>query len=155
VAFREVGPKPLAGADDPGGTIVVALQTATPDRSRRRTDAACPGTVTVCCDGDSRSWLIRLVGEHDLSAIPLIEQHTAHAPEVCSRAIVDLSEATFIDCSVINWLLRTKQTLEAAGKSLVVVGSEPGGAVARVVDLVGIRGMVEFHPTGQSARDAS
>ena len=134
---------------------MVALETATADRSRRSIDAARPGTVTVSRDGGSRIWLIRLVGEHDLSTIPLIEHHTSHALELCTRAIIDLSEATFIDCSVINWLLRTKRTLDVDGNSLAVVNSVPDGAVARMIDLVGIRGMVEFHPTGRSALAAS
>jgi anti-anti-sigma factor len=134
---------------------VVALETATPDRSRRRSDAARLGTVTVCRDGSTRTWLIRLVGEHDLATIPLIDHHTSHALELCSRAIIDLSHTTFIDCSVINWLMRTKRTLEVDGNSLAVIDSVPDGAVARVLDLVGIRGMVEVHPTGRSAIAAS
>src|SRR3954469_15740320 len=109
----------MAGANERRGAIVVALQTASAGSPKHR---GALGTVTVTDHDGIGSWLVGLDGEHDLSTVRLLEHDTAGVLDHCTRLVVDLSTASFIDCSVINWLVRTKRTLETGGgQSLLVV----------------------------------
>lgn len=108
-------------------------------------------TVTLCRDGGSRVWFIGLGGEHDLSSIPLLERETADVLRLCSRAIIDVSDATFIDCSVLNWLIRTKRMLETSGRSIAVVEGAADTVVWRLLDLAGLRRAFELHSTRRAA----
>ena len=128
---------------------MVALQTASagfPDRS------CAPGTVTVSDHDGIGSWLVGLDGEHDVSTVRLLEDDTAGFLDHCTRVVVDLSTASFFDCSVINWLMRTKRSLEAGGhRSLLVVDGARDGATARLIDTVGVRDAFAFYPTRRAA----
>ena len=79
-----------------------------------------PGTVTVTHCDNNGTWLIALEGEHDMATAPLLEQQTSGVWPRCNLAVVDLREATFIDCSTINWLLRTRGALTRSGGGATV-----------------------------------
>lgn len=88
-----------------------------------------PGAVTTTCLDLRGTWLIALEGEHDRSTIALLERRTRGVWRRCRLVIIDLGATTFIDSSVIDWLLRTRRTLLSTGHSgLRVV---PGDGVAR------------------------
>ena len=59
--------------------------------------------------------MIALDGEHDGSTTPFLNQRTYTVWRRCDRVIVDLTAATFVDSSVIDWLLRTRQVLRTTG----------------------------------------
>ena len=98
------------------------------------------GTVT-CTPYDSRgAWLITLQGEHDLATRPTLERETRDIWPLCKVAVVDLSDTTFIDSSVVKWLLRAESALEAAGGvTLSVVEGPPGSVANRLFELLRIR----------------
>lgn len=128
---------------------MVAPQTASVDPARR---AGTAGTVTVTDHDGIGSWLVGLDGEHDVSTVRLLEDDTGGVLEHCTRVVVDLSGASFIDCSVINWLMRTKRTLDAGGgRSLLVVDGAKDGTTARTIDAVGVREAFAFYPTRREA----
>ena len=123
-----------------------------PHRRGIRSVPDCAGTVTISDHDGIGSWLVGLHGEHDLSTISLLEDDTAGILDDCTRVVVDLSNASFIDCSVLNWLWRTQRMLEAAGRQpLLVVDGAQGSTTARVVDAAGVRGSFAFHPTRRAA----
>ena len=128
---------------------MVALQAASKGYPQR---PDCAGTVTVSDHDGIGSWLVGLHGEHDLSTVSLLEDDTAGILDHCTRVVVDLSNASFIDCSVLNWLWRTQRMLEAAGRQpLLVVDGAQGSTTARVVDAAGVRGSFAFYPTRRAA----
>ncbi len=110
------------------------------------------GTVSVSDHDGIGTWLVGLDGEHDLSTVRMLEAGTAKVLDGCTRVVVDLSSATFFDCSVINWLMRTKHALEAGGgQPLLVVDGTRGGTTARVIDAAGVRDSFAFYPTRRAA----
>jgi len=113
---------------------VDVLETALAERPRRTAPAIGPGTVIVGRVRGSRTWRMRLGGEHDCSTVPLLERETAAMLDLCTSAVVDLRGACFIDCSTVTWLLRTKQACDASGTGLRVVDGL-GRFAARVLDL--------------------
>ncbi len=72
------------------------------------------GTITV--DQRARStWLIRMVGEYDVANVSELE---AAFDQVCiagGSVVVDLSEAAFLDSSVIGMLVAGSGRVEHAG----------------------------------------
>jgi ABC-type transporter Mla MlaB component len=93
----------------------------------------------------SRTWLMRLVGEHDLSTVPLLERERAAMLGLCTSTVVDLRGATFIDCSTVTWLLETKRMCDGSGTHLRVVDGL-GRFAARVLDLTARRDALDGRP---------
>jgi anti-anti-sigma regulatory factor len=128
---------------------VVAVQAASKSFPQHPATA---GTVTVSDHDGIGSWLVALHGEHDLSTLSLLEDDTTGILDHCTRVVVDLSNASFIDCSVLNWLWRMQRTLEAAGRqSLLVVDGARGSTAARAIDAAGVRDSFAFYPTRRAA----
>jgi anti-anti-sigma regulatory factor len=77
--------------------------------------------------------MVALHGEHDLSTMPLLEEQTRHVWPHCRIAVIDLSDVTFVDSSLIHWLLRVERALEAAHAfTLSIVTGPPDSAAARL-----------------------
>jgi anti-anti-sigma regulatory factor len=90
-------------------------------------------TITRCAERGA--WLVALHGEHDLATVPLLEEQTRHVWPECTIAVIDLSEVTFIDSSLIHWLLRVESALEAAhGFTLSIVTGPPGGVAGKLFE---------------------
>ena len=75
-------------------------------------------------------WLVVLAGEHDLSTAPRLSQALAEIERHGTDVLLDLSEATFIDSSVL-------QTLFGYPGEGVVIVSPPGTAPRRVLEMTG------------------
>ena len=114
------------------------------------------GTVTVTHYDSNGTWLIALEGDHDMSTTPLLEQQTSDVWPLCNLAVVDLGEATFIDCSTINWLLRSRGALAGNGRDVLrIVRGPSGGAAARMFDLLSPRDVFACYPTRHDALNHS
>src|SRR3954452_18718267 len=74
--------------------------------------------------------VVSLRGEHDLSTVPEIATALAAAP--ATPLVVDLTEATFIDSSVISELVRASNA-HSDGNFAVVI--DPQSEPARVLSL--------------------
>jgi len=64
--------------------------------------------------------VLELVGEHDLASADKLAAALAEALACEDGIIVDLSETTFADSTVINLLYRTQRALSERGSELVV-----------------------------------
>jgi anti-anti-sigma regulatory factor len=130
IGSRKVGPNPLSASNLPWGAAVAAIHL------RTLTDARAFARENTITRGDDRgTWLVALRGEHDLATIPLLDEQTGHVWPQCTVAVVDLSAVTFIDSSLIHWLLRVEQTLEAAhGLTLSIVTGAPGGVTGKLFE---------------------
>jgi anti-sigma B factor antagonist len=74
--------------------------------------------------------VVHLLGEHDVSTIPAIGDAVSAAMARSDRVLIDLSDATFLDSSVLGVVLRS-------GDRCVVIAGE-GSLAARRIALLGI-----------------
>lgn len=82
---------------------------------------------------DPRTRTIRLSGEVDMSAAPTLANLVDDQGEVST---VDLAEVTFLDTTVLNFLVGLDVHLQACGDRLNVVGAAP--RIRRVFALSGL-----------------
>jgi anti-sigma B factor antagonist len=87
-----------------------------------------------------------LTGEHDLSTLPIIDDAFQRIVEPGTTVIVDLSDATFIDSTIIAAIVMQVRR----GETLLLVVPEQGG-VRRVLDLVGISAAVQVFENREEA----
>lgn len=71
------------------------------------------GTVMVTRHDGNGTWLVALRGEHDISTTQLLDRETGGVWAGCTPVVVNLSDVTFIDCSVIHWLLGSRDCSSA------------------------------------------
>jgi anti-anti-sigma regulatory factor len=110
------------------------------------------GTITVTPQDGNGTWLVELAGEHDISTASLLDQGTSGVWPTCTLAVVDLSDVTFIDCSVLNWLIRTRSTLAETGDhALRIIWGPPGSLGERIFKLVWLRDELSFYSTRADA----
>ncbi len=87
--------------------------------------------------------LVRLRGEHDLASAPALRD-TLHP--IFGDVLVDLSDCTFIDSSVIGALITASQELEREGHTLALVVPPENVNVARTLEIVRMRELLRIHP---------
>ena len=94
--------------------------------------------------------IVTLRGEHDLSTQPAI----AHALDsACLRrnVVVDLSECTFVDSSVITALLRTARRLQVHDGMFELAVPCSARPIRRVLELMSVQVMLPVHDTRAAA----
>jgi anti-anti-sigma regulatory factor len=107
-------------------------------------------TITRC--DDRGTWLVALHGEHDLATMPLLDEQTRHVWARCTIAVIDLSEVTFVDSSVIHWLLRVEHALEVAhGFTLSIVTGPPGGVAGKLFERLRMSHVLACYETRREA----
>jgi anti-sigma B factor antagonist len=85
---------------------------------------------------DPRGVLVRLRGEHDVSTAPRIRDATATSDGI--PLVIDLTETTFLDSSVLGVLLGASEACAQDSRAFrVVLGEDGAPAVRRVLDLSG------------------
>ena len=98
-----------------------------------------PGIGTIVTSVVRSTAVVALVGEHDLTTSAALERKADDGLGACDQLVVDLTEATFIDSSVINALARLARQARSRGVTFQVVApleSHP----RRVLDLMGLEG---------------
>ena len=94
-----------------------------------------PGELVV--DRLGEVWVLRLRGEHDLATAPTLEAELSAVFGHGSKVAVDLTEASFIDSSIVARLASAAQQAERDGHGFVVCA--PVGSMARrLFELVGV-----------------
>jgi hypothetical protein len=84
--------------------------------------------------------------------MPLLEEQTRHVWPQCRIAVIDLSDVTFVDSSLIHWLLRVERALEAAHAfSLSIVTGPPDSAAARLFAHLRISHVLACYETRREA----
>src|SRR3954453_3475297 len=83
-------------------------------------------------------WVVSLLGEHDISMVDELRDRLAEAFTSDPRLIIDLTEATFVDSTVLGVLFAVvkQSTSAAAGETLALVIA-PGSTVERPIALAG------------------
>jgi len=120
------------------------LDTPKPQRS----DEPLPGTVEVEHPAPGLA-LVSVRGEHDLSTTVELTQALEHAARH-SNVLVDLSDCSFMDSSVIQALVKTALALQERGEQLALVIPPEQRVVARVAHMTRLS---EILPVYASHRD--
>lgn len=95
-----------------------------------RVDSETDGIIAVCLEGD-----------FDLANAPGLRDHIRRALDAGKDLIVDLSEATFIDSSVISVLFEGAKAARGRQQTVVLqVATAP--VVERALELVGIESVL-------------
>ena len=92
----------------------------------------------VMVDGVDGAWLLTLRGEHDLSTNPSLRDELERTLAHGSTVIVDLSEAAFIDSTVLRGLVYGYDQAAKHDEHTVLVVAPRGGVVRRLLDLTGL-----------------
>jgi anti-sigma B factor antagonist len=95
--------------------------------------------------------IVTLRGEHDLGSKPEVVRALVVASG-CRYVLVDLSECTFIDSSVISALLQASNRLtKRDGLLELVIPSGAHQAVRNVFELMGLQRLLPIHETRAAA----
>jgi anti-anti-sigma factor len=99
-------------------------------------------TIEIVSD---RAAVVVLGGDHDVASREAITDAFAVAgPD--RDLLVDLTECTFVDSTIIKLLLHTMRSLEERdGRLELVIDADPRGHVARVAELMGIADVIPTH----------
>jgi anti-anti-sigma factor len=107
------------------------------------------GTIEV--ENDGGVWVLTLRGEHDLSTRPSLDEELRRRFDAGSRVVADLTEAEFIDSTVLRALADgRRQAIEHAEHDFAIV-APPACAARRLLSLTGIDQAV---PTFDTRADA-
>jgi len=108
------------------------------------------GKIASSRTGEAR-WLVELSGEHDLSTSPAVRAELDRVLADGGSVVVDLSQVSFIDSSVVGVLLNAHRSATGLlGQTLVVV-APPAGTPARLLDFIGAQSVL---PVVESRKDA-
>jgi anti-sigma B factor antagonist len=103
--------------------------------------------------GDA-SWRITFTGEHDLSTVPAIRQALDEVFGHGTNILLDFSEASFIDSSVLGQLVEAQRRVEEADDERLVLAVPPGSPAALVIDLTGMRRVLRIYDSRDEAAEA-
>ena len=97
--------------------------------------------------------VVALRGEHDLTTAPALREHMDGAIGRRSGVLVDLTNAEFIDSSIIGVILEARRRAEEEGIGFAAAleGGEP--AVRRVLEVTGLDTNLPVHPSVDAALD--
>jgi anti-sigma B factor antagonist len=94
--------------------------------------------------------VVSMRGEHDLSTAPELTQALEHAA-AHSDVLVDLSECSFIDSTVIGALVKTARAVHAHGEQFVLVIPPAQSLVARIAQMTQLAQIFPIHDTRSAA----
>jgi anti-sigma B factor antagonist len=91
--------------------------------------------------------VLSISGEHDLNTAPELRSQLDRLIDDQQPVLVDLSSASFIDSSVLGVVLAGRRKAQEAGIGFAVVHSPSEGtdAVARVLEITGLRDELPVH----------
>ena len=108
-----------------------------------------PGRLSVRTDLVDGNLVVAAAGEIDQQTGGTLREALEPPEGAAPRVVIDLRHVTFMDSSGINILIAVHTALAEAGGWLRLAGATP--PVLRVIQLVGIDGFIECHPTVQQA----
>jgi len=100
--------------------------------------------------------IVVLRGEHESFTAPKLEQELDAVIADGLSVVVDLSEATFLDSSVVSVLLRAREELQERGQKLfLVLDDTTGWAVRRLLEVTGLANVFAVAPSRDVAVGAA
>jgi anti-anti-sigma factor len=88
----------------------------------------------------AEGWLLTLTGEHDLATAPELQHQMQQVCDSSAHAsvLINLSQAAFIDCQVICWLVRWCNHARRSTTLRVCVVTGYASVAKRLIDLLGL-----------------
>jgi anti-sigma B factor antagonist len=115
------------------------------DGREARAGGPVPGTVALERPAPAVA-VVTLRGEHDLTTRAAIDNALTRAGDE-SHVLVDLSECTFIDSTVIGALVRAFQSFGERGRRLELTIPPDAKAIQRVAKVAGLTTFLAIHET--------
>jgi anti-anti-sigma factor len=128
-----------------GGSGIVAYEESDKEAAVVEPGAVAAQRVTESC------WVILLRGEHDISTIASVRGVYDDLPASARTIVCDLTETTFLDSSVIGFLVDGHRRAEAADGGEFTVVAPADGPAARILDIVGVRDLLNVRDTRDAA----
>jgi anti-anti-sigma factor len=106
--------------------------------------------------GHTETWrldgvrIVALHGEHDLSNVASLRGELDAAIAASSAIVIDLTDAEFVDSTILQALLESHQAAHDHDLRFAVV-TPAAGFTRRVFDLVGLGAVVAMYPTRAAA----
>jgi anti-sigma B factor antagonist len=104
---------------------------------------------------DAGVTVVSITGEHDLSTAPELRRQLRKLVGEGSAIVVDLSKATFVDSSILGVILDARRRAADDGLGFAVAQANGGRAVARVLDVTGLREKLPVHSARADAEAAA
>ena len=96
-------------------------------------------------------FVVSLAGEHDLYTAPKVQEALRDVIAAGARTIVvDLTETTFLDSTMLHALLSARNELRDGGRLLLVTNDE---TVKRAFEIAGIDRFFDFYPSRRAAEE--
>jgi anti-sigma B factor antagonist len=109
-----------------------------------------PPTLTVVREDEGSISVVRAGGELDLATAPqLVRAIAVAAGGRRPRVLVDLAAVEFCDSAGLRALLGAAREVEA-GAGRLVVAVEPGGMVARLLEMAGLTEFLRVRAPGEA-----
>ncbi len=88
----------------------------------------------------AEGWLLTLTGEHDLATAAELEHQMQQVCDSSANAsvLIDLSQAAFIDCQVIGWLVRWCEHARRSPNFRLWAATGEVSAAKRLIDMLGL-----------------
>ena len=96
-------------------------------------------------------WVVALHGEHDLSTSKQVGRAIDEVFAGGSRIVLDLSQATFIDSTVLAAVVEAQERADKKPDDELVVVAVPGSAPRRALDLAQIELRVDIYDSRDEA----
>jgi anti-anti-sigma factor len=96
---------------------------------------------------DGSRVVVRLEGEHDVDSAARLARELEEIFASGAGAIVDLSDAEFIDSSILGVLVHAHGLAASSAHARLVVIAPPDSQAARLFDLVGARDFIPTFPS--------
>lgn len=94
-------------------------------------------------------WVLSLRGEHDLSTEPSVSEQLGRVSAVGGPVVIDLTDADFIDSSILRVLANAAVEQSAGLKVAVVI--PPGRDAMRILHITGIAALLQPYDTCEAA----
>jgi anti-sigma B factor antagonist len=94
---------------------------------------------------DAGLTVVSITGEHDLSTAPELRRRLRKLVGEGSAIVVDLSQATFVDSSILGVILDARRRADEDGSGFAVAQADGGEAVRRVLEITGLRERLPVH----------
>jgi anti-sigma B factor antagonist len=91
--------------------------------------------------------VVALFGEHDISTVPALRTELDAALAANAHGIVDLSEATFIDSSIVGALFHAA----TPPSRILALTAAPGSLPRRLIDMVALAATVPVFDSRDAA----
>jgi anti-anti-sigma factor len=83
-------------------------------------------------------WVVAVHGDHDMSNVGELDETFEAVFAAGSRLVVDLSDAAFIDSTVLSSLIRARRRADESESDDLVIVAPVGTPPRRLIDLTGV-----------------